>query len=199
MLWQKILAVILALVLSDLYILAFKKILPLWEKRMNASRHRENEQFGKNLPDIRYPKSFVTRYSLIIITCVIMGILMAFFDKNNGYLIPMLRSMFSYGTGFLSIVCIISMFIGKIKRIYYQVKEDDPFYYVAYDPEDYEDEENENQEADFDEIKSHFTSEDDGKPADEVVESLEEQITDDFSAKQYDESTEEMEEPEDEK
>lgn len=136
MIWQKILAIILALLLSDLYIIVFKKILPIYEKRINTYRHKQNESQGTELKDIKYPKSFITKYSILIISCVILGIIITTLDIDNDYLIPLLRSMAAYGIGFLSVSWIIVLFVGKIKKTYNQIKHGDPYYHIAQSNED---------------------------------------------------------------
>lgn len=146
MIWQKILAIILALLLSDLYILAFKKILPIYERRINTQRQRNGEISGKQYPYVKYSKAFITRYSILIIVCVILGIIVTSLDLDEEYLIPLLRSMASYGIGFISIACIIVFFIGKVRRIYNQIKHDDPYYYMISKSNDENEEFNEDNE-----------------------------------------------------
>lgn len=136
--FQQILAVIIAIALSDIYIIIFKKILPIYAKRMNAARQRQNLTMNTEYKNIEYPKSFYTKYNAIIIVSVIMGIITSFVMYDSTDFISCFCSMASWGIGYISICATIAIIFGKIKKIYGQIKYDDPYYFLVEEDNDNE-------------------------------------------------------------
>lgn len=126
----KIIAIIIALLMSDIYIILFSKILPIYTKRQNVSRKRLEENTGDEFPDIEYGKSFINRGKGIIIVCVILGVVISMFIIEEPTFLNLLRSHIVWGIACISICATIQIIVGKIKRIYYGIKYKDPYYYL---------------------------------------------------------------------
>lgn len=125
---MKILVAFLSLLLADLYIIIFKKILKLYTKRINLQRKNDSENLGIELPSIKYPESFINKISILIVICCILSIIINWDSELN--FINLFINNVTIGIGLIAIASTFIIIIGKIKRFYYQIKYDDPLGYL---------------------------------------------------------------------